>query len=207
MNGGFCLNLNKKSKNGQKDAKKRKRQNVFGGDEGAGGKAKISITHVEEFKEKKPKQLVIKAKRLVSTLAEALDVKEETEVKFGLINSTDDDQELPNDKSVTRERLANSESRWLSNIPETTTEEEYEAVPVEDFGKAMLRGMGWDSDEEDDSNEQKKITLPHEEARPLFMGIGAKAHSKGREPSHTPDDSFLPIVRVIRDQASERTLE
>lgn len=196
MNGGFCLNLNKNSKNGQKDAKKRKRQNVFGGDEGAGSKAKINITHVEEFKEKKPKQLVIKAERLVATLAEARDAKEESEVKFGLINSTDDDQELANEKSVNRERLANLESRWSSNIPETTTEEEYEAVPVEDFGKAMLRGMGWDSDEEVDSNKQKKIKLPHEEARPLFMGIGAKADYKGREPSHTSDDSFLPIVRV-----------
>lgn len=203
MTGGFCLNLNKKSKNGQKDVRKRKKQNVFGGDEDARSKAKISITHVEEFKEKKPKQLVIKAERLVSTLAEARDAKEESEVKFGLINSTDDDQELPNDKSVTKNHLASSESRLLGNIPETTTEEEYEAVPVEDFGKAMLRGMGWDSDEEDDSKEQKKVKLPHEEARPLFMGIGAKAHSKGRESSHTPDDSFLPIVRV-NNRSGER---
>ena len=31
----------------------------------------------------------------------------------------------------------------LESMPDMATEEEYESIPVEAFGEAMLRGMGW----------------------------------------------------------------
>ena len=31
----------------------------------------------------------------------------------------------------------------LTRLPDSATEAQYEAIPVEAFGEAMLRGMGW----------------------------------------------------------------
>lgn len=36
----------------------------------------------------------------------------------------------------------------VAALPETSTLEEYAAMPVEAFGEAMLRGMGWSEDKE-----------------------------------------------------------
>lgn len=35
----------------------------------------------------------------------------------------------------------------VSLRPEVSSMEDYEQVPIEQFGKAMLRGMGWNKDE------------------------------------------------------------
>jgi hypothetical protein len=39
----------------------------------------------------------------------------------------------------------------LSLRPDDTTEEDYEQIPIEEFGAAMLRGMGW---KDSDTNER-----------------------------------------------------
>lgn len=36
----------------------------------------------------------------------------------------------------------------VANLPDTASLEEYAAMPVEAFGEAMLRGMGWSEDRE-----------------------------------------------------------
>lgn len=48
--------------------------------------------------------------------------------------------------------------------------DDYDKVPITDFGKAMLRGMGWKDEEKDDS---KKIDLDGPILRPKGMGLGA----------------------------------
>lgn len=203
MSSGFSLNLTKKSKNSQKDNKKRKRQrqNAFGGDETAESKTKISITHVDQFKAAKPKKLIIKPDKLISTLAEVQTEKDDPQVKYGLIHApSDDNRELPTDSIINKQRLTDPEARWSNQVPERTEEEEYEAVPVEDFGKAMLRGMGWDGDEqESEIKEQKSTKLPHQMARPLYMGLGAKDNTKGRSSGQAQDHHYLPIVKVDRN--------
>lgn len=202
MNGGFTLSLNKRTKpgkrDGKNDSKKRKRQNVFG-DEEAVVRTKIKLTHVEEGE--KPEKPVIKPERLVSSLAEVQKIKEESEVKFGLIESSAEaGQKLPPNES----KLLNSKSQWSDQVPDITTEEEYEAVPVENFGEAMLRGMGWDSGEEEgNSNDTKKKKLPHEMAKPLYMGIGAKIRTKDRAHRKLNDDSFLPVIKVERSNGEQ----
>ncbi|KAJ2257692.1 Pre-mRNA-splicing factor spp2 [Coemansia sp. RSA 455] len=50
-------------------------------------------------------------------------------------------------------------------------EETYERVPIESFGAAMLRGMGWK--EETDST-----TVVTNNSRPSLLGLGAKALEK-----------------------------
>lgn len=98
-------------------------------------------------------------------------------------------------------------NRGTSNFedaPEMTKEEEYEEMPVEEFGAALLRGMGWDEkyddneDDEDTSGNSKKTFLPHEKARPDLLGIGAKPSA-----SRPIKSDFMPLMKV--EKKSEQT--
>lgn len=48
--------------------------------------------------------------------------------------------------------------------------DDYERVPISDFGKAMLRGMGW---KEEEVKEDKKTLMDAPVQRPKGMGLGA----------------------------------
>jgi hypothetical protein len=73
----------------------------------------------------------------------------------------------------------------VSTRPESASLADYAAVPVEEFGAAMLRGMGWKEGEEystrwknryaaDGANGEKKVKR-EVERRPALLGIGAKS--------------------------------
>lgn len=49
--------------------------------------------------------------------------------------------------------------------------DDYDRVPIGDFGKAMLRGMGWK--DEDNNEDSKKTDLDGPMLRPKGMGLGA----------------------------------
>ncbi|CAK7267736.1 DNA primase large subunit Spp2 [Sporothrix epigloea] len=81
-----------------------------------------------------------------------------------------------NDKTGTRrviDRAANESTeddvfaRDFNDAPDVSTLEDYEAMPVEDFGAALLRGMGWDG--KDRGPKVKQVVR-----RPNQMGLGAK---------------------------------
>jgi len=56
----------------------------------------------------------------------------------------------------------------IHNAPDAPTLEAYEATPIEGFGAALLRGMGWKDD-------GKPAAKPKEiKRRPALLGIGAK---------------------------------
>ncbi|KAF5850229.1 hypothetical protein GGP41_002466 [Bipolaris sorokiniana] len=61
----------------------------------------------------------------------------------------------------------------LQNAPEAPTLEAYEATPIEGFGAALLRGMGWKDGEGIGKN--GTFVKPKEiKRRPALLGIGAK---------------------------------
>jgi hypothetical protein len=63
----------------------------------------------------------------------------------------------------------------VKEAPDMATLEDYNRVPVEQFGAAMLRGMGWKDGDGIGLNkgkEQEKSKIP--ERRPALLGIGAK---------------------------------
>lgn len=73
-----------------------------------------------------------------------------------------------------------SEQDYREDRPAPTVAD-YEAMPIEGFGAALLRGMGWKGDEElgntsTSNNKTKKLAPPPKEvkARPALLGIGAK---------------------------------
>lgn len=68
--------------------------------------------------------------------------------------------------------------RDLDALPEESTRDDYQNVPIEAFGMAMLRGMGWNP--KDESN--TKIHTP--KPRPGQLGLGATPMSEIIPPSH-----------------------
>ncbi len=59
------------------------------------------------------------------------------------------------------------------NAPDAPTLEAYEATPIEGFGAAMLRGMGWKDDDVKDKN-GAAVKPQANKRRPALLGIGAK---------------------------------
>ncbi len=71
-----------------------------------------------------------------------------------------------------------------------TTLDAYERIPVESFGAAMLRGMGWKGEENDSNDETIK-------ARPHLLGIGAR-------PSVLIDNRANKRLKVMEDAIKAR---
>ncbi|KAJ5368371.1 Pre-mRNA-splicing factor spp2 [Penicillium cataractarum] len=76
----------------------------------------------------------------------------------------------------------------VASRPEPATLDQYNAIPVEEFGAALLRGMGWKDGQSigrgdySSSTAAKKAKNPGvPERRPGFLGIGAKDSGKGAE--------------------------
>lgn len=63
----------------------------------------------------------------------------------------------------------------ITEAPDMATLEDYARVPVEQFGAAMLRGMGWkDGDGIGLNKGTKQVKAKIPERRPALLGIGAK---------------------------------
>ncbi|CCD23789.1 spliceosome ATPase-activating subunit SPP2 NDAI_0C01280 [Naumovozyma dairenensis CBS 421] len=99
----------------------------------------------------------------------------------------------------------------LTSLPNVPHEDQYIDVPVEEFGKALLRGMGWNSDEENEKEKRerlqrkKKQRLPHElQSHPDGLGIGAKPISSTTDKNKKNDSKsrtqerqmFMPIIKI-----------
>lgn len=65
--------------------------------------------------------------------------------------------------------------RDIQDAPDAPTLAEYAATPVEEFGAAMLRGMGWKEGQGIGTQKgQKLVKSKVPERRPALLGIGAK---------------------------------
>ena len=67
---------------------------------------------------------------------------------------------------------ADAYKRAVRDAPEASTLEDYERIPVEEFGAALLRGMGWKGEKQEGAKEVKR--------RQNLLGLGAK-ELKGAE--------------------------
>ncbi|CDK29209.1 unnamed protein product [Kuraishia capsulata CBS 1993] len=74
----------------------------------------------------------------------------------------------------------------LKEMPESSSLEDYEKVPVEEFGAALLRGMGWKDNTQRPSKSTTTVTK-----RPPLLGIGAKA-LPGMEVSR--NEVYSPVI-------------
>ena len=88
-----------------------------------------------------------------------------------------DMQTLPQEVSVDP-LIQSSRAGHKWNAHEQSTTEDYENIPVEAFGLAMVRGMGWDP-------KAKQGTAVHEpKVRPQLLGLGATPMDPTIRPTH-----------------------
>jgi len=72
--------------------------------------------------------------------------------------------------------------RDFQDAPPMATLEEYKAVPVEEFGAAILRGMGWvEGQGIGNQAGQKSVKAKMPQRRPALLGIGAKEDAAIKE--------------------------
>jgi hypothetical protein len=98
----------------------------------------------------------------------------------------------------------------VEQLPSEATLEDYERMPVSQFGAALLRGMGWKPGEPASRNKKRGIVEPWLPLpRPAMLGIGAKERevfddgSGGkRNMSFRPDRKYTPLLRVESDRSS-----
>lgn len=95
-----------------------------------------------------------------------------------------------NEEDETLERYDESSSfkTDIQSRPESATLDQYNAIPVEEFGAALLRGMGWKDGQSigrgnygssANANKSNEPRVPPRRAG--FLGIGAKDSGKGAE--------------------------
>nr|KAJ3419736.1 hypothetical protein HK105_006567 [Polyrhizophydium stewartii] len=82
--------------------------------------------------------------------------------------------------------------------PDVSTLEDYEQVPIDQFGEAMLRGMGWSDGKPVGKNQGAMVVPVVPKPRPHLLGLGATpapvVESKSKRPPR-PGDNRKPEVR------------
>jgi len=94
--------------------------------------------------------------------------------------------------------------RDLVDLPETSTLADYARIPVEQFGAAMLRGMGWKPPAQGDD----EPWVPGQ--RPALLGLGAKpkavevmANGKEKKADWKKERRYVPLVKKEREGTTE----
>lgn len=93
----------------------------------------------------------------------------------------------------------------VEELPDVASLEDYARIPVEQFGAAMLRGMGW-KDGTAASKHGKGLVQPYlPEARPALLGIGAKEieafdDGSNKKKSFRPERKYVPVIKKERER-------
>jgi len=121
-----------------------------------------------------------------TTEQQALDQPEEGVITEPIRLKTDDERALeallgkqPESDLMIPAAAATEEEafqRDFRSAPDMATLDQYKAVPVEEFGAALLRGMGWKEGQGIGNQKGNKLVKENQpERRPALLGIGAKA--------------------------------
>lgn len=94
----------------------------------------------------------------------------------------------------------------VEELPESATLDDYDRVPVSQFGAALLRGMGW-KEGQAASRRGKGLAEPWlPQARPALLGIGAKEKevfddgSKKKGWKARPERRYVPVIKKERGE-------
>ncbi|KAI9624668.1 hypothetical protein H4Q26_016732 [Puccinia striiformis f. sp. tritici PST-130] len=103
----------------------------------------------------------------------------------------------------------------VSKRPDSSTLEDYERIPVGQFGLALLKGMGWK--EGTAATKRGRVGLVEAyvpQARPSLLGIGAKPLVLDSDPTNNsdtkktkaatkPDKKYVPLLRKVIDHTGK----
>jgi hypothetical protein len=98
----------------------------------------------------------------------------------------------------------------VEELPGVATLEDYDRIPVSQFGAAMLRGMGWKEGTAASRNGKGRAEPYLPQARPALLGIGAKEREvpddgSGKKRNGRPERRYVPVVRKERDDERLRS--
>jgi len=127
------------------------------------------------------KEVIMAEKKLKTADEEALEALLEGKKKSDLIlpairNGDDFDTRFA--------ERANEDDDFKTDVasrPDSASMDDYAAVPIEEFGAALLRGMGWKDGDVVGKNKGQSSKPRVVERRPALLGIGAKEVPDGLE--------------------------
>ncbi|CAI4036448.1 hypothetical protein SMKI_15G2930 [Saccharomyces mikatae IFO 1815] len=130
--------------------------------------------------------------------------KSQNKIKIQSIDKFDLDEESSLKKRLVIKLKENSNAKKNdTSLVEYVTEKEYSEVPFEEFGDALLRGMGWESDEEDvkggKEHNSKKDNADISRMHPDGLGIGAKLNKA----ISVKETTFMPVVKIDKSTGAK----
>lgn len=97
--------------------------------------------------------------------------------------------------------------------PEPPSLSDYAKMPVDEFGAALLRGMGWKEGMGAGKNKQGPTSAPEAKKRAALLGLGAKERKTDNDQHmgvkaknfkvERPERRYIPVTRVERERESE----
>jgi G-patch domain len=96
----------------------------------------------------------------------------------------------------------------VDELPDEATLDDYDRIPVSQFGAAMLRGMGWKPGEPASRDKKRGIVEPWlPSSRPALLGIGAKEREvlddgSGKKMPSRPERKYVPLIRKESERSS-----
>ncbi|KAF9453952.1 hypothetical protein P691DRAFT_798886 [Macrolepiota fuliginosa MF-IS2] len=94
----------------------------------------------------------------------------------------------------------------VEELPDVASLDDYARVPVEQFGAAMLRGMGWKEGTAASKNGKGPAQPYLPAARPALLGIGAKEleafddGSNKKKGPFRPERKYVPVIKKERER-------
>ncbi|KRZ78076.1 G patch domain and KOW motifs-containing protein [Trichinella papuae] len=131
------------------------------------------------------------------------DVKDSEIVIPSIPNSYFSDQTVIDDEE--KKVDANVSSRLFVDQYSSENDIDYDTVPVSDYGKAILKGLGWREGKGIGKTHQKVVAVIHSTPRPKGLGLGAVLPSVKKQKideSGKTDDLSLKIGALVRWNSS-----
>ncbi|KAH3670463.1 hypothetical protein OGAPHI_000978 [Ogataea philodendri] len=178
----------------KKKASAVKKNDLFGAEEKT--ETKTQISSVQDIEQKKEEPLVIQPVVKASgwearrkQRQEEKKLEESPKLEFGLNKQNKTTASQPSSRSVPliTQETEDGEAPTLSS---------YEKMPVEKFGEAMLRGMGWNGSKAGSRPSNSKPRIP-------YLGLGAKPSPAQEDRSIRQDTTYVPVVRRSESSQSQ----
>ncbi|SCU88556.1 LAMI_0D10528g1_1 [Lachancea mirantina] len=202
---GFSLSLRPKEKQSSTSsaAQKRRRVNPFQESDTPSRKlTHIKLTHVDETNENENQDKPLVIEPQIPNASSIIHKRGEvsTQVSAGSTSSSTSGTNSMPKSDDGQLQTAKLRKRVLPDSPPETTQEEYEEVPIEEFGLALLRGMGWSGEGVTSGHHKKrnKAVLPHQQARPEFSGLGSQVKFGGNQLVEK-GETFMPVRKVAKE--------
>jgi len=139
---------------------------------------KPAVNGDNEVKEKELKEAEDEEQRELTLMEEAAkEIMEETARELNEWEGRSDKGRLDQLPAVIANAapsdMENDEHLDVSQRAEASTMEDYESVPIEQYGLAMLRGMGWKPGEGIGGYKKEVVQIFDPQSRPKGLGLGA----------------------------------